>query len=80
MTQAEILRSRAENCVTLQEAASTHAARQRFERMTSAWHALAEAQDWLDGSISPVQDGPELRNQRDMGSVALDNLKELHNG
>lgn len=55
MNQSELLRKNAENCLTLEEAAPSAAARNRFKRMGDAWYALAETQDWLDGVISPIR-------------------------
>jgi len=52
--QSLILRKNAANCATLEEKASTQAARNRFRRMADAWRSLAHTQDWLDGLISPV--------------------------
>jgi hypothetical protein len=52
--RSEFLRENAENCLTLEAAASSSAARKRFARMSAAWCALADTQDWLDGLISPI--------------------------
>ena len=52
--QSLLLRKNAANCATLEEKASTQAARNRFRRMADAWRSLAHTQDWLDGLISPV--------------------------
>lgn len=54
LSQSEILSRNAGNCSTLEEDASTQAARNRFRRMGDAWRSLALTQDWLDGLISPV--------------------------
>ena len=51
---SEFLRENAKNCLTLEAAASSPAARTRFARMSAAWCALADTQDWLDGLISPI--------------------------
>jgi hypothetical protein len=50
----EFLRKNAENFLTLEAATSSSAARKRFARMSAAWSALADTQDWLDGLISPI--------------------------
>ena len=52
--RSEFLRENADNCLTLEAAASSSAARMRFARMGAAWSALADTQDWLDGLISPI--------------------------
>jgi hypothetical protein len=52
--RSEFLRENAENCLTLEAAASSSAARKRFARMSAAWCALADTQDWLEGMISPI--------------------------
>ena len=49
MTNAEQYRSNADNCAELARAAKTEPERNRFTRMKTAWQALAEEQDWLDG-------------------------------
>lgn len=51
---SEFLRENADYCLTLEAAASSSAARMRFARMSAAWSALADTQDWLDGLISPI--------------------------
>lgn len=54
LSLSEILRRNARDCSTLEEAASTQTARNRFRRMGDAWRSLALTQDWLDGLTSPV--------------------------
>jgi len=54
LSLSEILRRNAGHCSTLEEDASTQAARNRFRRMGDAWRSLALTQDWLDGLIAPV--------------------------
>jgi hypothetical protein len=49
VTTAKQYRENADNCAQLAEEAETEPARNRFKRMESAWRALAEEQDWLDG-------------------------------
>jgi hypothetical protein len=53
--RSEFLRENAENCLTLEAAGSSSAACKRFARMSAAWCALADTQDWLDGLISPIR-------------------------
>jgi hypothetical protein len=53
MTQSDIFRENAENCLQLAERAEGQPAYKRYSRMAQAWRALAEEQDWLDGEISP---------------------------
>lgn len=57
MKQSELFRQSAENCRQMVEAARGEPAYNRYERMETAWLALAEEQDWLDDERSPV--GPE---------------------
>jgi hypothetical protein len=54
MKQSEIFRENAENCAHLAEGVSTEPAYQRFKTMEAAWRAIADAQDWLDGEVSPL--------------------------
>jgi hypothetical protein len=49
MKQSDLFRENAENCIRLAEAAADEPAFKRYTRMTEAWRALAEEQDWLDG-------------------------------
>jgi hypothetical protein len=59
--QSDIYRQNADNCMQLAEAAQDEAAYKRFKRMESAWLALAEEQDWLDGERSPVDPNAGLK-------------------
>lgn len=54
MKQSDILRKNAENCLQLAERADGQPAVRRYLRMSDAWSALADEQDWLDGEIPPV--------------------------
>ena len=54
MKQSDIFRDNAENCAQLAEAAANEPAFRRYKRMETAWRALADDQDWLDGEISPA--------------------------
>jgi len=45
----------AENCAQLAENATDEPTYNRYKRMETAWRALAEEQDWLDGKIHPLQ-------------------------
>jgi hypothetical protein len=58
MKQSEIFRENAENCAHLAEAAANEPAFHRYKRMEAAWRALADAQDWLDGEVSPTRNSP----------------------
>jgi hypothetical protein len=53
MMNAARMRQNAENCLALAEAASSKPVHLRYMRMALAWQALADQQDWLDGSLSP---------------------------
>ena len=54
MKQSELFRQNAENCAYLAECAAANAPlRLRYERMEAAWRALADEQDWLDGTAVP---------------------------
>lgn len=55
MQASDLLRRHADNCLQLQETATTEAARKRFKRMRDGWLSLAASQDWLDGLVSPVR-------------------------
>jgi len=57
MTQSELFRQNADNCLQLEEAAAM-AARKQFKSMADAWLCLADSHDWLDGVVSPVVDQP----------------------
>ncbi len=53
--QSDIFRENANNCVQLAEIARNDAAFLRdHPPNSSAWRALADEQDWLDGEVSPV--------------------------
>lgn len=53
MKQSDIFRDNAENCLRLSEAAKDDPTHNRYKRMSAAWLALAEEQDWLDGEMPP---------------------------
>jgi hypothetical protein len=53
MKQSDIFRENAENCLRLAEARSDEPSFRRYQRMATAWRALAEEQDWLDGEVTP---------------------------
>jgi hypothetical protein len=53
MKQSDIFRENAENCLRLAEATSDEPSFRRSRRMATAWRALAEEQDWLDGEVPP---------------------------
>jgi hypothetical protein len=55
MKQSDIFRENAENCAQLAEAAPNEPAFRRYKRMETAWRALADDQDWLDGEVSPAR-------------------------
>lgn len=57
MKESDIYRQNADNCSQLAEAAQDEAAHKRDKRMETAWLALAEEQDWLDGERSPLDPG-----------------------
>jgi hypothetical protein len=52
-TKSDGYRENARNCAELAAEAKNEPARNRYKRMQSAWLALAEEQDWLDGNVSP---------------------------
>ena len=56
MRQSQHYLENAENCAQLAERASDEPTYRRYKRMESAWRALAQEQDWLDGEVSPVLD------------------------
>jgi hypothetical protein len=49
-------RENARNCAELAAEAKNEPARNRYKRMETAWLALAEEQDWLDGKKAPDTD------------------------
>jgi hypothetical protein len=63
MKQSEIYRQNAENCAYLAEHAPNEPTRQRYKRMEAAWRALADEQDWLVRSATPIaaQDFVEIK-------------------
>jgi hypothetical protein len=54
MKQSQHFLENAENCAQLAERAADEPTHNRYKRMESAWRALAEEQDWLDGEVSPA--------------------------
>jgi hypothetical protein len=54
MKHSDLLRENAENCLQLAERAEGEPAFKRYMRMATAWKALANEQDWLDGEVSPL--------------------------
>ena len=58
MKSSDLLRENAENCLQLAERAEGQPAVKRYSRMTQAWAALANEQDWLDGEIPPLAPKP----------------------
>jgi hypothetical protein len=54
MKQSDVYRQNANNCAQMAEAAKSEPAHARFLRMETAWRALAEEQDWLDGERPPT--------------------------
>lgn len=55
MKQSDIFRDNADNCLQLAERSEGQPAYNRYSRMASAWRALANEQDWLDGEVAPVK-------------------------
>jgi hypothetical protein len=66
MKKSEEFLKNAENCARLAESAANAPTRNRFERMATAWRALAEEQDWLDGEVPPVRTNGEARKTPSM--------------
>ena len=56
MKKSDTYRANAHNCAEMAAAADKEPARNRFKRMETAWLALAEEADWLDGEASPKTD------------------------
>lgn len=54
LSQSEHLRESARLCRSLEGTAPDDAARKQLRRMSDAWLALAETQEWLDGKTAPV--------------------------
>ncbi len=52
---AESYRENARNCAELASRAKDDPSKNRYKRMESAWLALAEEQDWLDGQAPPAK-------------------------
>jgi hypothetical protein len=61
MKKSDEFLKNAENCARLAESAADAPARTRYERMETAWLALAEEQDWLDGEVRPVRTNGDAR-------------------
>ncbi len=55
MKQSQDFVDNAENCAQLAERAPDEPTYNRYKRMETAWRALAEEQDWLDGQVPPVR-------------------------
>jgi hypothetical protein len=53
VTKSDDYRENARNCADLAREAKNEPARNRYKRMGTAWLALAEEQDWLDGAVPP---------------------------
>jgi hypothetical protein len=53
-TKSETFRENAGNCAELAATAQNEPTKNRYKRMESAWLALAEEQDWLDGHVPSV--------------------------
>lgn len=60
MKDSEKFRRNAANCQQLAEEAKDDATARRYKRMEAAWLALAEEQDWLDGTTPPDDEQPQL--------------------
>jgi hypothetical protein len=54
MKQSDQFRENAENCARLAEAATNDLASSVQANGSSAWLALANEQDWLDGAVPPI--------------------------
>jgi hypothetical protein len=54
MKTSDQYRSSADNCAELAESAVNETLKKRYMRMETAWRALADEQDWLDGEINPA--------------------------
>lgn len=52
MKQSDAYRENSDNCRKLAEDALDEPQRKRYLRMSEAWQALAEEQDWLDSETS----------------------------
>ena len=63
MKQSQHFLENAENCAQLAERAADEPTHKRYKRMESAWRALAEEQDWLDGEVSPAPGGAPLQKR-----------------
>ena len=60
----ETMRRNAENCEALAETAKDDPARLRYLRMASAWNALADNKEWLDGAFVSEPSAPQAAAQR----------------
>ena len=56
--QSDQYRLNAQNCAEMAERAKSEPTCKRLKRMEEAWLALADEQDWLDGEIHPLANGP----------------------
>lgn len=54
-SKSETYRENAFNAAEFASQAKDEPSRKRYERMHTAWLALAEEQDWLDGEVPPVE-------------------------
>jgi hypothetical protein len=62
--QSDLYRENAENCMEMAKSAKSEQDYNRYKRMESAWLALAEEQDWLDGERPPVDLGQAEKKVR----------------
>lgn len=62
MKQSDAYRENADNCRRLAEDATHEPQRKRYLRMTDAWQALADEQDWLDGESFQPSDKQSATN------------------
>jgi hypothetical protein len=53
LKSSDRFRESSENCRQLAEHATSEPLAKRYLRMTDAWMALAEEQDWLEGESDP---------------------------
>jgi hypothetical protein len=65
MKESDKYRENAANCALLATRAKHGAARIRYKRMETAWLALADKQDWLDGEVPPQK----IENDGDIRKV-----------
>lgn len=52
MKQSDTFKENADNCIRLAEKATDEPTANRYSRMAEAWNALAQEQDWLDGTVA----------------------------